>query len=241
MKLGGPLKEKCITVTVFWAPWKQSSPLIHCSCCWAPFESKVGYFAHYSCKGGPRQVPRLPSLKHTTVYKPDNDLVYENMKPIEHVLLRAICVLSHLMCACKHCNVKSSLYYWTHWSCWWVYHFKKHGYHAIFHNNLERQAVAYAENFHGGVWFKVIWWLFVFGVRCLWRHNLTSFPCLQTNVLAKFVDIRCIFFYIHSPCFMCHCTEYKLSAVQVRLSEKKQLNATTQQFITAKISGWALK
>jgi len=32
------------------------------------------------------------------------------MKPIEHVLLRAICVLSDLMCACKHCNVKSSLY-----------------------------------------------------------------------------------------------------------------------------------
>jgi len=28
-------------------------------------------------------------------------------------------------------------------------------------------AVAYAENFRGGVWFKVIWWLFVFGVRCL--------------------------------------------------------------------------
>ena len=36
--------------------------------------------------------------------------------------------------------------------------------------------------FVGGVWFKVIWWLFVFGVRCLRRHNLTSFPCFQTNV-----------------------------------------------------------
>jgi len=41
--------------------------------------------------------------------------------------------------------------------------------------------------FSWGVWFKVIWWLFVFGVRCLWRHNLTSFPCFQTNVWAKFV------------------------------------------------------
>jgi len=41
---------------------------------------------------------------------------------------------------------------------------------------------------------------------------------------------------------MCRCTEYKLSAVQVRLSEKNKLNATTaQQFITAKISGCALK
>jgi len=33
----------------------------------------------------------------------------------------------------------------------------------------------------------------------------------------------------------------KLSAVQVRLSEENTLNATTQQFITAKISGCALK
>ena len=29
-------------------------------------------------------------------------ILYENMKPIEHVLLHPICVLSHLMCACKH-------------------------------------------------------------------------------------------------------------------------------------------
>jgi len=40
---------------------------------------------------------------------------------------------------------------------------------------------------------------------------------------------------------MWHCTEYKLLAVQVRLSEENKLNATTQQFITGKISGWALK
>ena len=102
-------------------------------------------------------------------------------------------------------------------------------------------AVAYAENFHGGVWFKVIWWLFVFDVRCLWRHNLTSFPCFQTNVLAKFVDIVCIFFYIHSTYYICRCTEYELSALQIRLSGKNKLNATTQQFITAKITGCALK
>jgi len=91
------------------------------------------------------------------------------------------------------------------------------------------------------VWFRVIWWSFAFGVRCLWRQNLTPFPCFQTTALAKFVDIICIFFYIHSPYFMCRCTEYKLSALQVGLSEKNKLNATTQQFITAKISGCALK
>jgi len=34
------------------------------------------------------------------------------------------------------------------------------------------QTVAYAENFHGGSSFNGIWWSFVFGVRCLWRHSL---------------------------------------------------------------------
>jgi len=102
--------------------------------------------------------------------------------------------------------------------------------------------VAYAENFHGGgFWFRVIWWSFVFGVRCLRRHSLTSFRCFQTNVLAKFVDIKCIFLHIHSLYFICHCTEYKLSALQVRLSEKNKFKATTQQFISAKITGCALK
>ena len=100
--------------------------------------------------------------------------------------------------------------------------------------------MAHAKKFHGGL-SRVIWWSFAFSARCLWRHNLTSFPCFPNNVLAKFVDIICVFFYIHSPYFMCHCTEYKLSALQVSISEKTKLNAATQQFITAKISGCALK
>jgi len=66
---------------------------------------------------------------------------------------------------------------------------------------------------------------------------VTSYSCFQTNVLAKSVDIICTFFYTHSPYFMCHCTEYKLSALQVRISEENKLKATTQQSITAKISG----
>jgi len=61
-------------------------------------------------------------------------ILYKNMKPIEHVLLHPICVLSQLMYACKRCNVKLSLYYWIHWSSWWIYHVKKHGFNAIFHN-----------------------------------------------------------------------------------------------------------
>ena len=43
------------------------------------------------------------------------------------------------------------------------------------------------------------------------------------------------------PYFVCHCTEYNVSALQVTVSEEKNLNATTQQFITAKISGCTWK
>jgi len=56
-------------------------------------------------------------------------------------------------------------------------------------------------------------------VICIWCALFVMsqfdviFPCFQTNVLAKFVDIVYIFFYIHSPYFMCRCTEYEVSAV----------------------------
>ena len=100
--------------------------------------------------------------------------------------------------------------------------------------------MAHAENFHGGGLVQGHMVVIVFGVRCLWRHNLTSFPCFQTNVLAMFLDIIMHIFLHPLPYFMWHCTEYKLSAVQVRLSEENKLNATTQQLITAKISGCAL-
>jgi len=36
-------------------------------------------------------------------------------------------------------------------------------------------------------------------------------------------------------------TEYKLSALHVRISEENKFNGTTQQFITTKISGCAFK
>jgi len=38
-----------------------------------------------------------------------------------------------------------------------------------------------------GVSFSGVCWSFACGVRLLWRHNLTSYSCFQTNVLAKFV------------------------------------------------------
>jgi len=58
--------------------------------------------------------------------------------------------------------------------------------------------------------------------------------CFQINALAKFVDILCIFFYPHSPYCAYRCPEYKLSAFQVKILRENKLNATTQQFITAK-------
>jgi len=69
------------------------------------------------------------------------------------------------------------------------------------------------------------------------------YSCFQTIGLAKYVDIICIFFYTHFPLiyFICHCTEYILSALQVMISEENKLNATTQQFTSAKISGCELK
>jgi len=33
---------------------------------------------------------------------------------------------------------------------------------------------------------------------------------------------------------LCHCSEYKLSALQVWIPQENQLNAATQEFITAK-------
>ena len=86
-----------------------------------------------------------------------------------------------------------------------------------------------------GFSFSGMWWLLVFGMRFLWRHNLTSHSCFQTNTLAMFVDAICVFFHAHSPYFMCYCIEYKVSALQVRISEENTLNTTTQQFVTAKI------
>jgi len=54
--------------------------------------------------------------------------------------------------------------------------------------------------------FSSMWWSFLFHVRCLWRHNWTSYSCFQTSVLAKFVDTICIFFHTYCPYFMRHCT-----------------------------------
>jgi len=49
----GPFESKVFThYNCFWGHvWKQSSLLIHYSCCWAPLKAR--YFTHYSCYWGP--------------------------------------------------------------------------------------------------------------------------------------------------------------------------------------------
>jgi len=64
----------------------------------------------------------------------------------------------------------------------------------------------------------------------IWRHIWR--PVSKPTFWRSFVDIIYIFFYTHSPYFMCHCTESKLSALQVRVSKENKLSAATQQFIT---------
>ena len=62
-------------------------------------------------------------------------------------------------------------------------------------------------------------------VICIWcalfvcRHNLALSSFFQTNVFANLVDMIGIFFYTHSPYFVCHCTEFKLSALQAGILE----------------------
>jgi len=120
VKLGGSLKEKCLWFTVTlgpfeskvfthfnccWGPlWKQSSLLIHYSCCWGPLKGR--YFTHFSCKGGARGKCLTCLPLNRPLYITLTVILYENMKPIEHVLLHPICVLSQVMCPCKHqCKV----------------------------------------------------------------------------------------------------------------------------------------
>jgi len=44
-----------------------------------------------------------------------------------------------------------------------------------------------------------VWWSLLLHIRCLWRHNMTSYSRVQPNVMAKFVGTSCILFYTHSP------------------------------------------
>jgi len=101
-------------------------------------------------------------------------------------------------------------------------------------------SVVYTENFH---WGGFIQWHMVVICVCCELFVTSQFDVIFMFPNQPFGKVCChnmLFFYIHSPYFVCQCTEYKLLALQVRISEENTLNATKQQFITAKISGCAL-
>jgi len=64
---------------------------------------------------------------------------------------------------------------------------------------------------------------------------MTLYSRFHANVLVKFVDTICIF-YMHSSYILC--VIVLTIKYQVRIPEQNTLNATTEQFITGKISGY---
>ena len=90
------------------------------------------------------------------------------------------------------------------------------------------QPVVYAENFHGEGSFSGIWQSFVFGVRSLWRHHLTSYSCFQTNVLAKFFDI----IFLHPLALSYVIALYKLLALQVRINFQTNIQKADPQMFS---------
>ena len=140
VKLGDPLKEKCLycTLQLIWAHWKQGTLHIKVAI-GGPLKAEYWIMMWSEMPwGGSKKGDRGKCLACLPLNTPLcitlTMIVCENTKPNEHVLLHPICVLFHLMCTCKHCNIKLSLYYWTHWSRWWIYHFKKPTFKSIFHN-----------------------------------------------------------------------------------------------------------
>jgi len=102
-------------------------------------------------------------------------------------------------------------------------------------------AVAHAGIFNG--WDFIQWYMVVVCIWCaLFVTSQFDFIFMFRNQRFGEVCWHNRHIRLHAlPYFMCHCTEYKLSALQVRISEENKLNATTQQFISAKISGCVLK
>ena len=81
-------------------------------------------------------------------------------------------------------------------------------------------------------------WIYTVCGVTIWRH---IHVCKPTFLLTQhaYYSTRTLF---TRCCKICHCNEHKLSALQVRRPEQNTaLNAKTEQFVTAKISGKALK
>jgi len=101
--------------------------------------------------------------------------------------------------------------------------------------------MAYAENVYGGVIMQ--WHMVVISIWCA-LFVTSQFDVIIIFPNQRFGEVFCRNMHIllcALPLFICHGTGYKLSTLQVRVTEENKYNATTQQFITAKISGCPLK
>ena len=117
--------------------WRQSTEL------WCGSENIIWAYDKFFTKNeeylrakyfvGPRQVSRLPFLKHITVYNPNNDLIWEYETDGTRSASSDMRI-SHLMCACKHCNVKISLYLLDTLKLLMNLSLQKHRFNVIFHN-----------------------------------------------------------------------------------------------------------
>jgi len=129
--------------------------------------------------------------------------------------------------------------------------FQAHGKHIYCWSGNSKTKSKWKRFDISGVCRKFLWGIFI-----QWHMVVISIWCAlfvtsQCDVIVLFPNQRfgevCwhnMHIFLHPlPLLkaMCHCTEYKLSALQVRLSEENICNATTQQFITAKISDCAFK
>jgi len=72
-----------------------------------------------------------------------------------------------------------------------------------------------------------VWWSLLMGMRCLWRHGVTSNSCFKSSVLANFFT-QCISLYTHPLLhnLICHCV---ISALRFKIQVQNTLNATTKQ------------
>jgi len=72
----------------------------------------------------------------------ENNIKTITVKPLLKQSLCSVITIScriiiESLCSVITISCRIIFYYWTHWSCWWICHFKPHRFNAIFpYSNL---------------------------------------------------------------------------------------------------------